>query len=81
MVFTLKYGFLDSESHSTKDYYNLKHVSQRRTWLADILQENADSTPEDAQYKHITKLHAFQKQIRSAKDVNLFNFLTMIFFF
>ncbi|RZC35852.1 DNA helicase Ino80, partial [Asbolus verrucosus] len=60
----------DSESHSTKDYYNLKHVSPRRAWLAEVLQENADSTPDDAQYKHITKLHTFQKQIRSAKDVD-----------
>ncbi|EFA10951.2 chromatin-remodeling ATPase INO80 [Tribolium castaneum] len=60
----------ESESHSTKDYYNLKHVSQRRAWLAEVLQENADSTPDDAQYKHITKLHTWQKQIRSTKDVD-----------
>lgn len=46
-------------------------MSPRRAWLADILQENVDSTPEDAQYKQITKLHSFQKQIRSAKDVRL----------
>jgi hypothetical protein len=45
-------------------------VSQRRAWLAEVLQENGDSTPEDAQYKHITKLHTFQKQIRNAKDVH-----------
>ncbi|XP_063928417.1 chromatin-remodeling ATPase INO80 isoform X2 [Zophobas morio] len=60
----------DSESHSTKDYYNLKNISQRRAWLAEVLQENPDSTREDAQYKHITKLHAFQKQIRNHKDVD-----------
>ncbi|KAH0820679.1 hypothetical protein GEV33_002110 [Tenebrio molitor] len=65
----------DSESHSTKDYYNLKHVSQRRAWLAEVLQENGDSTPEDAQYKHITKLHTFQKQIRNAKDVDFKRFI------
>ncbi|CAH0562051.1 unnamed protein product [Brassicogethes aeneus] len=58
----------DSEPHCTKDYYNFKTVSGSRKWLADILQENSDTTPDDAQYKLITRYHAFQKKLRLSKE-------------
>nr|XP_023027686.1 putative DNA helicase Ino80 [Leptinotarsa decemlineata] len=59
---------IDSEPHSPKDYYNLKNVSVRRKWLADVLQENSDVTPEDVQYKHIMRMHSYQKYLRKTKE-------------
>lgn len=62
-------SFTESEPHSPKEYYNFKNVSSKRKWLADVLQENADSTPEDAQYKHIMRMHSYQKNLRKTKEV------------
>lgn len=61
---------LDGEPHSPKDYYNFKSISARRKWLADVLQENSDNTPDDAQYKHILRMHAYQKGLRKSKEVS-----------
>ncbi|CAH1153557.1 unnamed protein product [Phaedon cochleariae] len=61
-------NILRDEPHSPKDYYNLKNVSSRRKWLADVLQENSDSTPEDVQYKNIIRMHSYQKYLRKSKE-------------
>ncbi|XP_028128884.1 chromatin-remodeling ATPase INO80 [Diabrotica virgifera virgifera] len=58
----------DSEPHSTNEYYNLKTVSTRRKWLADVLQESSDSSPDDVQYKHVMRLHSYQKSLRKRKE-------------
>ncbi|XP_072402689.1 chromatin-remodeling ATPase INO80 isoform X2 [Diabrotica undecimpunctata] len=58
----------DSEPNSTKEYYNLKTVSARRKWLADVLQESSDSSPDDVQYKHVMRLHSYQKSLRKTKE-------------
>lgn len=63
------YFSVESEPHSPKEYYNFKNVSSKRKWLADVLQENTDSTPEDAQYKHIIRMHSYQKNLRKTKEV------------
>lgn len=60
---------LDGEPHSPKDYYNFKSQSIQRQWLANVLQENSDNTPDDAQYKHILSMHAYQKKLRKSKEV------------
>ncbi|XP_056645619.1 chromatin-remodeling ATPase INO80 [Diorhabda sublineata] len=57
----------DTEPNS-KEYYNLKSVSSRRKWLADILLENNDSTPDDVQYKYVMGMHSYQKFLRKTKD-------------
>lgn len=54
----------------------MKFVNQRRSWLANILTEDIDETPEDAQYQNIIKFHQFQRNIRKKKEV----FLGQIFF-
>ncbi|XP_018566772.1 putative DNA helicase Ino80 [Anoplophora glabripennis] len=58
----------ESEPHSPKEYYNFKNVSSKRKWLSDVLQENTDSTPEDVQYKHIIRMHSYQKNLRKTKE-------------
>ncbi|XP_057659365.1 chromatin-remodeling ATPase INO80 [Diorhabda carinulata] len=57
----------DTEPNS-KEYYNLKSVSSRRKWLADVLLENNDSTPDDVQYKYVMGMHSYQKFLRKTKD-------------
>ncbi|XP_066247321.1 chromatin-remodeling ATPase INO80 isoform X1 [Euwallacea similis] len=55
------------EPHSAKDYYNFENVTSSRKWLANILSENIDMGPEDAPYKCLLKMHAYQKKIRKNK--------------
>ncbi|KAJ8923687.1 hypothetical protein NQ315_010268 [Exocentrus adspersus] len=65
----------ESEPHSPKEYYNFKNVSAKRKWLADVLQENTDSTPEDVQYKHVMRMHSYQKNLRKTKETNVSNYM------
>uniref|UniRef100_A0AAR5PHQ5 Chromatin-remodeling ATPase INO80 n=1 Tax=Dendroctonus ponderosae TaxID=77166 RepID=A0AAR5PHQ5_DENPD len=55
------------EPHSAKDYYNFETVSTSRKWLANVLSENIDTGPEDAPYKCLLKMHAYQKKLRKNK--------------
>lgn len=58
----------DPEPNSPKEYYNFSSVSARRKWLADVLQENSDSTPDDVQYKYVMRMHSYQKFLRKTKE-------------
>ncbi|XP_044764896.1 chromatin-remodeling ATPase INO80 isoform X2 [Coccinella septempunctata] len=60
-------GFKVADFITPTDYYNFSNVSGDRQWLADILQENTDSPPEEVQYQHILKLHSYQKNLRQGK--------------
>ncbi|XP_030748497.1 chromatin-remodeling ATPase INO80 [Sitophilus oryzae] len=62
-------SLLKDEPHSAKDYYNFKNVSSlsSRKWLTNVLSENIDTGPEDAPYKCLLKMHAFQKRVRKSK--------------
>ncbi|KAF7287761.1 hypothetical protein GWI33_003395 [Rhynchophorus ferrugineus] len=60
-------NLLKDEPHSAKDYYNFKNVSPSRKWLTNVLSENIDTGPEDAPYKYLLKMHAFQKKMRKIK--------------
>lgn len=72
-------NLLKDEPHSAKDYYNFKNVSLSRKWLTNVLSENIDTGPEDAPYKYLLKMHAFQKKMRKMKmvcfSINLNKFL------
>ncbi|KAL3289771.1 hypothetical protein HHI36_023166 [Cryptolaemus montrouzieri] len=57
----------DSDFISPTEYFNFKNVSLERKWLADILQENTNHSPEDVQYRHILRLHQYQKKVRFGK--------------
>ncbi|KAL1492809.1 hypothetical protein ABEB36_010991 [Hypothenemus hampei] len=59
--------FFKDEPHSAKDYYNFDNVSSSRKWLANVLSENIDTGPEDAPYKCLLKMHAYQKKLRKNK--------------
>lgn len=61
------------EPHSAKDYYNFETVSTSRKWLANVLSENIDTGPEDAPYKCLLKMHAYQKKMRKNKVVSRAN--------
>lgn len=58
------------EPHSAKDYYNFENISSSRKWLANVLSENIDTGPEDAPYKCLLKMHAYQKKLRTNKVVS-----------
>ncbi|XP_050314802.1 chromatin-remodeling ATPase INO80 isoform X2 [Anthonomus grandis grandis] len=58
------------EQHSARDYYNFSNVTSSRRWLANVLSENIDAGPEDAPYKCLLKMHAYQKKLRKKKNVN-----------
>lgn len=77
---SLDNGFKE-ESHSAKDYYNFENVTASRKWLANILSENIDTGPEDAPYKCLLKMHAYQKKLRKNKVVSGYNLISTVWIF